>query len=264
MIGFLFFLPFIILFPWIIAFLFITDFSLSQKRKQQYKRVLAIFPHADDETISCGGFLHHLSTHGSAVTLVILTKGEKGTEDAAYNARLKDIRTQEAQKAAAILSISRVIQADFGDGELYQQKQELTAYITTIIEQEQPELLITYDLAGFYGHSDHIVCSEIVTQLRQTARRNTLLWYVTFPRRILALVKLPEHIAGDTTFKRKQALPTHKIYIGKSVFQRIKAWYVYKSQHASFKQGFAKCIPLWFFPSLFLFEYFAEVSLNDE
>jgi LmbE family N-acetylglucosaminyl deacetylase len=245
---------------WITGFLVVTDFSVPVKNAGKFHHVLAIFPHADDEAISCGGSLHHFSAGGSAVTLVLLTKGERGTADATLNASLKDIRTREARRVTAILGISRLIQEDFGDGELHNKKQELRMFIETLIEEEQPDLLITYDLAGFYGHTDHIACSEVITELKKTRFPEVPLWYVTFPKRILARARLPEHVATSPHIQEKRASPTHKLFIGASVFPKIKSWYTYKSQRASFTQGISKLLPLWFFLSMLLFEYFAEVS----
>src|SRR6266446_4831396 len=247
----------IILLLWMTGFLFATDFSVPLRDARQFHHVLVIFPHADDEAITCGGSLHRLSAGGSAVTLVLLTKGERGP-NATRNGSLKDVRTREARAVTAILGISKLAQEDLGDGELRSKKQELRMFIETLIEQEKPDLLITYDLAGLYGHADHITCSEIITELKKTRFQEVPLWYVTFPKRVLARVKLPEHIAIDPHIQEKRAFPTHKIFIGVSVFPKIKSCYLYKSQRASFTKGIMKFLPIWFFLSMVLFEYFAE------
>ena len=244
------------------GFLVVTDFSVPFRDARQFQHVLVIFPHADDEAITCGGSLHRFSAGGKAVTLVLLTKGERGPR-ATRDGNLKDIRTREARAVTAILGISRLIQEDFGDGELRHKKQELATFIAMTIEQEKPDLLITYDLAGFYGHADHIACSEIITGLKKTRFQEIPLWYVTFPKRVLARVKAPENVVTDLLFQEKQASPTHKIFIGASLFPKIKSWYTYRSQRASLTKGISKFVPLrflWFFLSMVLFEYFAEVS----
>lgn len=251
----------IILILWMTGFLLATDFSVPSRNTRQFRRILAIFPHADDEAISCGGVLHRVSRSGSVVTLALLTKGERGP-NATRDSDLKDIRTKEAQAVAAILGISRLIQEDFGDGKLQQKKQELATFIAALIEQEKPDLLITYDLAGFYGHADHITCSEIITELKKTSFPGVPLWYVTFPRRILARVKVPEGMIVDPHMQEKRSFPTHKFFIGTSVLPKIRAWYTYKSQHISLMKGISIFAPtwfLWFFLTMVLFEYFAEV-----
>ncbi len=246
---------------WLTGFLVATDFSVPVRDGRQFHHVLAIFPHADDEAVTCAGMLHRVSAAGSVVTLALLTGGEKGP-NATRSANLKDTRTQEARTAASILGISRLAQEDFGDGALQQKKQELKMFIAALIEREQPDLLITYDLAGFYGHPDHIACSEIITELKQTSFPQMPLWYVTFPEKVLARVRLPDSQAPDPAMQAKRAYPTHKLFIGASVFPKIKAWYTYKSQRVSLAKGIGAFVPiwlLWFFLSVVLFEYFAEV-----
>jgi LmbE family N-acetylglucosaminyl deacetylase len=250
----------IVVLVWITGFLVITDFSVPVKKAGPFRHILVIFPHADDETIGCGGFLHRAVKRGSAVTLALLTRGERGP-NAMHDNNLKDIRTREAQAVADILGISRLVQQDFGDGELRNKKPELTGFIAALIEEEQPDLLITYDLAGFYGHPDHITCSEIVTELKHTRFPEIPLWYVTFPKRVLARVRLPEPMTAD--LHEKRAVPTQKIFIGGSVWTKIKAWYTYKSQRVSLMKGISPFAPiwlLWFFLSMMLFEYFSDAG----
>src|SRR5438270_1773841 len=245
---------------WMTGFLVVTDFSVPLRDARHFHRVLVIFPHADDEAITCAGTLHHFSSGGSAVTLVLLTKGERGTPNAAPNVGLQDMRTREAQAVTAMLGIAKFMQEDFGDGALHEKKQELRQFLATLIEQEKPDLLITYDLSGLYGHADHITCSEIITELQKTRFQEVPLWYVTFSKRVLAGVKPPEHMTTDPHAQEKRAIPTHKLFIGVSVFPKIKSWYTYKSQRASLKEGIRKLLPIWFFLSMVLFEYFAEMS----
>ena len=247
-------------FLWLTGFLLVTDFSVPVRDAKQFRRVLVIFPHADDEAIMCGGTLHRLSTRGKMVTLAVLTKGEKGTCTGISRESLKEIRTKEARTVAGVLGISKLIQEDFGDGALHEKKQELKTFFQALIEQEKPDLLLTYDLAGLYGHADHITCSEIITELQKTSFHEIPLWYVTFPKRILARVKPSEYLVTGPDFRAKQALPTQKLFIGASVLPKIRAWYAYKSQRAALKEGTTKLLPFWFFLSMVLFEYFADVD----
>ncbi|HLJ81495.1 MAG TPA: PIG-L family deacetylase [Ktedonobacterales bacterium] len=246
------------------GFLLATDFSVPLQDVRSFHHALVIFPHADDEAVTCGGVLHRLARGGCIVTLMILTKGERGTPRAARDSRLMESRTREAQAVAAILGISKLIQEDFGDGELRKKKLALAAFIETTIEQEKPDLLITYDLAGMYGHTDHIACSQVITELRNSRFRDIPLWYVTLPKRVLARTRLPEHMATDPHAQGMQALPTNRIFIGGSVMPKIKAWYTYKSQRAALAQSIGNLHPIWFFLSMMLFEYFAEAAPPQE
>jgi LmbE family N-acetylglucosaminyl deacetylase len=250
--------PLVIPLLWLTGFLLATDFSVPRSDTRALRRVLVIFPHADDEAVTCGGFLHLLARRGCAVTLVILTKGERGTPDATLDPGLKDIRAKEAQTVAAILGIARCIQQDFGDSELHMKKRELTAFVAATIERENPDLLITYDLAGLYGHPDHIACSEVVTELHLSRFPAIPLWYATLSKRVLERTTLPAHLTSAADSRRNRAFATHRLFIGTSVFPKIRAWYAYKSQRASLTEGIRRFLPIWFFLSMALFEYFAE------
>ena len=245
---------------WLAGFLLVTDFAVPLGEVGGFQRILVIFPHADDEAISCGGALHRFARKGKAVSLIILTKGERGTPDATPDAPLGLMRTREAAAAAKTLGIAKLIQEDFGDGALSAKRQELATYIADAIQREQPELLITYDRAGFYGHPDHIACSQVVTDVRNSEFPQVALWYVTFPARVRAGVRMPESLATEAGAKAEQARPTLKVFIGASVFPKIAAWYTYQSQRASLTKGVLRLAPIWFFLSMMLFEYFAEVK----
>lgn len=249
------------IFVWITGFLLVTDITVPLRKTRPLRRVLVIFPHADDETITCGGSLYRLARGGCDVTWLLLTRGERGLPRERHGVD-QEIRLKEARKVATHLGISRLIQEDFGDGLLVGQKPELAAYIAEIIEAERPDLLITYDLAGFYGHADHIACSEVVTELKKTRFSEIALWYVTFPSRVRERIKMPTDLAIDPHVRTRQAVPTHKIWIGGSLLPKIKAWYAYQSQRAALASGIGRFVPiwlLWFFLSMVLFEYFAEV-----
>jgi hypothetical protein len=63
---------------WIAGVLVASDLSVPALEAGRYRSVLAIFAHADDELVSCGGTLRRLAALGATVTLVILTKGSGG------------------------------------------------------------------------------------------------------------------------------------------------------------------------------------------
>jgi LmbE family N-acetylglucosaminyl deacetylase len=250
----------VMIITWLTGFLLVSDFSVPSRGTNKFRSVFAVFPHADDECVSCAGFLNRLSRRGCLVTLVILTKGERGTPNLKSNAGVKDIRAGEARAVSAILGLSRLIQYDLGDGQLQDKKELLRELIRGLVVQEKPDLLITYDLAGFYGHPDHIACSEIVTELKKNAFQSVSLWYVTFPKRVRARARPPESMNVDPHFRSRQAIPTHKVFIGGSVVPKIRSWYTYNSQRASLTTGIRRLFPIWFFLSMVLYEYFAEVS----
>jgi LmbE family N-acetylglucosaminyl deacetylase len=248
---------------WVGGFIYSNDLTLkiSSINRIKANKVLVIFPHADDEALSTGGFMSALSSRGTDLRWVIITKGEKGTPDGRIDESLKTIRINESKKAAKVFKVSNLTQGDFPDGGLNSADKKLNEYITKIIDDFNPDLVITYDLSGLYGHPDHIAVSEIVTKVVKNKSKMKL-WYVSFPKRILATISLPTHMAKDKNFMKKRMIPTHKIWVGAAgVWNKIQVSYVYQSQGGSSSRNMPiKFIPFWFYISLTPFEYFYEVK----
>ncbi|MEK7595234.1 MAG: PIG-L family deacetylase [Patescibacteria group bacterium] len=227
-----------------------------------FEKALFIFPHPDDEILGCGGLIGALSASSCQVALCVLTKGEAGGPLGGKDEVLANIRVKEMQKSAKILGASMLIQEDFGDGELNVKKEALNNYLSTLLTAENPDLVVTYDLSGLYGHEDHIAVSQIITTLIASKSTKTKLWYLSFPPEKLKSIKLPEHMAKDAKFKERRSTPTHKIFVGKHTLNKIRALYAHKSQLYSFRSAFPhKFIPLGFYVLLMgANEYFSEAA----
>lgn len=252
--------PAIVLAIWLAAVAAVTDPAVPSGRVTRFKNVLAVFPHADDETVNCGGTLHRFARSGAGATLLLLTAGERGNPAGAIDAGLKSVRMREAERVAGILRVSRLIQQDFGDGMLSQRRDEVTAYLSQMIDLLGPDLLLTYDPAGLDGHPDHVACAEIVAQLKESRFPNTTLWYVALPGRMLRLLKMSRQLRTPTAVDSRRASPNVRIFIGTGVIPKLRAWYAYRSQRGSIAKGLGRLVPIWFAVSAMQFEYFAEVG----
>lgn len=251
----------ILFFIWFLGFIVSNDLGVPTLNLAKFKRVLIIFPHPDDEVLSCGGLIRELHAQDSQSTVVILTKGEKGTPDASLKDSLKEIRTAEAYKATQILGVTKVIHKDFGDGELSNRPQSLIKYLSVLLQKENPDLIITYDQSGLYGHPDHIILSQLVTLIWQKTGRKGKLWYSSMPKRLMKLLHLPEHMANNPLFRSKRKQPSHKVAIGWNWLVKTKALKAYTSQLTGFKHAYpVSWLPLEFYGSLQWHEYFYEVK----
>jgi LmbE family N-acetylglucosaminyl deacetylase len=251
-------IPGIALVTWIAGVLFTTDLAVPVCDVRRFKNVLAVFPHADDETVHCGGTIRRFSAAGATVTLLLLTGGERGNPEGASDPTLKAIRHREAEQAAGILGVSRLIQEDFGDGQLRDRIGQVTSYLSRAIAQINPDLILTYDMAGLDGHPDHVACSEILTELRRTQLRHASLWYAALPGRVLRLLKLVGQLAPDQRLDESRAIPTLRLFIGAGVMAKIRSWYAYRSQRRFLGKGLGRFLPIWIALSMLQFEYFAE------
>lgn len=227
---------------------------------RRFHNILVVFPHADDETITCGGTIRRFADAGARVTLIVLTGGERGTPTGVLDGTLKSVRRAEVEQAARILGIARVLQEDFGDGELAQRTTQVMPFLAATIAQVDPDLLLTHDLSGVYGHPDHVACAEMITEVRRTRFAHLPLWYGALPLWGLPILRLAGQIYRDPLIDARRALPTHRLFIGPAVLRKIRAWNAHRSQQAAIPKGLTRLLPSWLAASVWPFEYFADVS----
>ncbi len=251
--------PGVALVVWLVAIVATTDRMVPVGNVKAFKNVLAVFPHADDETVNCGGTIYRFAAGGAALTLLLLTGGERGNPAGVVDASLQAKRMVEAERVARILGVSRLIQEDFGDGMLSQHREVVTTYLERTIRLIGPDLLLTYDQAGLDGHPDHVACAEMLAELKQKQFPGTALWCTALPHRVVGLLKLARQLHTERAIDQRRASPTLRIFIGPGMIPKIRAWYTYRSQRGFIAKGFGRVIPAWFAVSAMQFEYFAEV-----
>ncbi|HSN94858.1 MAG TPA: PIG-L family deacetylase [Anaerolineaceae bacterium] len=135
------------------------------------KKILAIQAHPDDESFGMGGTLALYAQQGVEITLVTATGGENGPVPEAYKnsgQSVKDIRTKELDCAIKALGITRLIRLGYQDSGMEgwdankdplafinQSKQEVSDRILQILREFQPQVVLTHNAKGDYGHPDH-------------------------------------------------------------------------------------------------------------
>jgi LmbE family N-acetylglucosaminyl deacetylase len=132
-------------------------------------KLLAIFPHPDDETLGLGPTLARYADDPEVETyLVCATRGERGWQgEPAANPGLQalgQMREAELRAAAQTLGVQEVTVLDYIDGDVDQA--EPGGIITQLahhIRRLQPHIVITFPPDGNYGHPDHIALSQFTT-----------------------------------------------------------------------------------------------------
>jgi len=128
-------------------------------------KLLAIFPHPDDETLGLGPTLARYSTEGVENHLVCATRGERGWFDSeGPNPGLEGvarIREAELSCAAEHLGLREVDYLDLIDGEVDQAApEEIIEKLVRHIRRIKPHVVVTFPPDGSYGHPDHIALSQ--------------------------------------------------------------------------------------------------------
>ncbi len=128
----------------------------------QPKVILGVAAHPDDLDFGMSGSIARWVNEGATAYYLILTNGNKGSEDRTLKPKqLREIRRQEQRAAAKILGVSEVFFCDYNDGELDCCK-PVKNDIAKIIRQIKPDVVMTMDPTmvydaprGFINHPDH-------------------------------------------------------------------------------------------------------------
>jgi LmbE family N-acetylglucosaminyl deacetylase len=133
---------------------------------QPMRRAMVIMAHPDDAEFICGGTVALWTAQGVEVTYVIITSGEKGTDDPEMTKeRLIALREEEQRNAARILGVKEVVFLRYPDGELTP-TMGLRRDLVREIRRYRPDAVIVGDpTRRFYGsnyinHPDHRAAAD--------------------------------------------------------------------------------------------------------
>jgi LmbE family N-acetylglucosaminyl deacetylase len=141
-------------------------------------RLLAILAHPDDESLGVGGALAKYAAEGVETYLVTATRGERGWigEPADYPGldTLGRIREGELRAAGRVLGIREVHVLDYVDGDLDQaDPAEARTRIAGYLRRIRPQVVLTFDPFGVYGHPDHIAICQLASAAVAAAADST-------------------------------------------------------------------------------------------
>lgn len=147
--------------------------------------ILAIFAHPDDETFGVGATMARYAGRGVPVTMVSATRGDVGEIAPGTDATpetLGEHREQELRDAMAILGVRDVRFLGFRDSGMRGTPENghrdalVNAPADTVVEamvrlirQTRPQVVVTWDESGGYGHPDHIAVHFHATEAFRAA-----------------------------------------------------------------------------------------------
>ncbi|MFN2203405.1 MAG: PIG-L family deacetylase [Caldilineaceae bacterium] len=201
----------------------------------QTRTLLGIFAHPDDESFGPGGTLAKYAAEGVNVHIIIGTDGiagsvEKGTNLPGHQT-LAQIRSTELSNAAVALGVTSIWSLPYRDSGMrgapendhpkalvQQPLNSLSEEIADYMQRLRPQVVITHDPNGGYGHPDHIhICQATTTAFYQLAVKNarsngdgqmwpSKLYYTAFDKRLLrVMVRLmPLYGQDPTAFGRNK------------------------------------------------------------
>lgn len=132
----------------------------------QNLKLLCVLAHPDDESLGTGGILAKYAAEGVETYLITATRGERGwfgrPDDYPGPTALGQLREAELYAAADVLGLKEVIFLDYMDGDLDRaDPAEAINKIAVQIRRIRPQVVVTFDPNGAYGHPDHIAISQL-------------------------------------------------------------------------------------------------------
>jgi LmbE family N-acetylglucosaminyl deacetylase len=169
--------------------------------------MVCVHAHPDDEAFFGAGATAHYAALGHRVVLITCTSGQlgfdaegrSGDQEGHDELQTRATRAQELQRSAEILGISRVITLGYDDSGMmgWPENKNPHAFmnadvdavartIASIFDEEDAQVVVTYDENGFYGHPDHIRANVVTRRALELSSSVQRLYYSVVPEGIMA------------------------------------------------------------------------------
>ena len=169
--------------------------------------LMAVHAHPDDEATSTGGVLARYAAEGIRTVLVTCTDGACGDgpggvkpgEPGHDPAAVAEVRRAELEASCRILKVSDLELLGYGDSGMMGWAQndapgsfwttpvpEAAARLAELMREYQPDVVVTYDENGFYGHPDHIQAHRITMEAVKLTGIPAKVYWTTAPRSMFA------------------------------------------------------------------------------
>lgn len=147
------------------------------------RRLLISYAHPDDESFGLGGLIAKYVAEGTQVDLICATNGDVGTIDPemlkGYESHA-ELRLAELDCASKLLGFTNVVKLNYKDSGMmgseynddpeclwhnYEHEPEaVTRRVVETLRELKPQVVITFNKYGGYGHPDHIAIQRATTE----------------------------------------------------------------------------------------------------
>lgn len=134
--------------------------------------VLCVGGHPDDPESGCGGTLARYAALGHAVTILYLTRGERGIEGKSLDEAAR-IRTAESETACKILGATAAFFGEI-DGDTDVNRARIDA-MTSLLARANPDIVFTH--WPIDTHPDHQVASILTIRAWMSGRKARLYFF---------------------------------------------------------------------------------------
>lgn len=190
------------------------------------KKLLGIFAHPDDETIDAGGTIAKYVKSGWTADLVVATRGEHGPAgdvEIPEGKTLADVRSEELGQAAEILGVRSITFLDYIDGTLSDKTPgDIEDQLIRIVEDIQPDVIITAEPEGLTNHPDHSRLSLSATYAFQTYAKSRhikhpndpnppKLYYACFPQSVISYLVSHKYFPAEANGKPMKGVEDRRV-----------------------------------------------------
>ncbi len=165
--------------------------------------LMAVHAHPDDEVLGTGGIFARYADEGIRTVLVTCTNGEQGDgpggikpgEPGHDEAAVREVRLTELRDSVAHLGIEHVELLGYRDSGMEGWDtntaddafcnvpiEESAARLGELMEKYRPQVVVTYDENGAYGHPDHIQAHRIAVAASKATGIPSKFYYTAVPR----------------------------------------------------------------------------------
>jgi LmbE family N-acetylglucosaminyl deacetylase len=141
---------------------------------------MVIMAHPDDPEFFIGGTIALWAREGAEISYLILTNGNKGSDDPRISPeQLTEVRKKEQRAAADLLGVKEIIFLGEPDGEL-QPTLHVRRQVVREIRRLRPHVVICPDPAAYYfgdtyvNHPDHRAAGQVALEAIFPAARNRM------------------------------------------------------------------------------------------
>lgn len=173
--------------------------------------LMAVHAHPDDEATGTGGVFARYAADGIRTVLVTCTDGRCGDgpggvkpgESGHDPDAVVALRRAELEASCAVLGVGDLELLGYRDSGMMGWPQndapgafwrtpvpEAAARLAELIDRYRPDVIVTYDENGFYGHPDHIQAHRITMAAIEATGTDAKVYWTTIPRS--AMVRFEE------------------------------------------------------------------------
>lgn len=169
--------------------------------------LMAVHAHPDDEASSSGGVLARYAAEGITTVLVTCTDGRCGDGPGGVKPgdpghdplAVAALRRTELEASCATLKVTHLEMLDYADSGMMgwptndapgafwsTPVDEAAKRLAELIRRYAPDVIVTYDENGFYGHPDHIQTHRITMEAVARTGTPAKVYWTTAPHSAMA------------------------------------------------------------------------------